>query len=1115
MRKTLSILLSVFMICAGFTHNMSEVQAFFSEEAHVHALNTAGELEPAEKEALLNAAVLSPMVTNYAPLDTLVKKIFSEITTPEMSTYDKVRAVYAYMMKDTVYTRENETTDTLYKTIWKTVRYKSSKDRSRVCEAYGMLTEKKGLCLHFSAAFMVLTRAIGLESYLVTCGNSNSKATGTHVAAVIRLNGKYYLFDPVMGVVWNRTSEVETSEYFCTPLKSTAEREYCNLEEMLLDFGRFETTDEISSSETEFVPGRTKGNVHYIFGSYPQTLMKDKTLIAELNKLLNKEEMISYGYYSGNGTIGSQKTNDTMKYADVEYKDNTYRAVIFTKYRPIYTYYKSDELVSYQNESGYVPNTVYWFRYEPLEWRLTDNNTLLVCDTIIDCQPFNTEIYEVPGGKEVDGVRIWAFQDSAFTKPVNDWTTSSIRQWLNSNFLNTAFTEPEQLKIAETTNRNIGYLQRYNYPETKDKIYLLSVNEIKAPLYFLSEDLSARLAKSSDYAKIQGVSVDRKEERLDACWMLRSAGGHSGDASFITTGGLIEGHMSTAGTMLGIRPALRVRSIDLISPENLSVPEHVTARASGSNQITIQSAGSRGADGYLFYMYDKSGKELIQSYSSYDPELVINGLPAGKTYSFRVSAFRMHNGIMEKTEKSEDTAVMCRYFVDAPAVVNADASSTGTITVAYSPSEGAVLYRIYSSQDSGTMTMCGESRTTTCEIVGLEAGETYSFKVSAVSADGYESRLSSAEAVQECRSIPAIPDNVKAEASSTGTITVSWDKVKGAASYQVYRYVTETELEFVGSTDASYLMTAGLKPGTTYRFRVAAKTADGKHVSVMSETAEAKCLSLPGMPQNVTAEASSTGTITLRWDPVSDAARYKIYRSVSADDPVLIGTAEQNEFTVSGLTAGMEYAFRVAAETADGLHVSAMTSPVSAVCESIPGIPQNVRTEAAAADAITVRWDPVKGASHYSVFRYTDGMEAELAGSTAETSFTAAGLTTGETYSFRVRAEAGQDISVLSDPAEAMCQDPDLHLITTQPQNVTVKAGEPYSFTVRAAGEDLTYVWYYKSADQTSFTRSTVTNRTYANTARETGDGMQMYVIVMDKEGNKERSNTVTLTVTK
>lgn len=141
-------------------------------------------------EQLLNAAKLNPMKTNDADLDSAVESILNQVTTANMSTYQKVKAVYDYIINTYTYGPP----DPWYMTH---VNYHTQYDASAVSQAYALIDWGVGVCDNYSALFFVMTRALGLETYRVS-GQVSSRNGGTtgHAWTVIKLNGKYYIFDP-------------------------------------------------------------------------------------------------------------------------------------------------------------------------------------------------------------------------------------------------------------------------------------------------------------------------------------------------------------------------------------------------------------------------------------------------------------------------------------------------------------------------------------------------------------------------------------------------------------------------------------------------------------------------------------------------------------------------------------------------------------------------------------------------------------------------------------------------------------------------------------------------------------------------------------------------------
>lgn len=83
--------------------------------------------------------------------------------------------------------------------------------------------------------------------------------------------------------------------------------------------------------------------------------------------------------------------------------------------------------------------------------------------------------------------------------------------------------------------------------------------------------------------------------------------------------------------------------------------------------------------------------------------------------------------------------------------------------------------------------------------------------------------------------------------------------------------------------------------------------------------------------------------------------------------------------------------------------------------------------------------------------------------------------------------------------------------IKTQPKSPYAKAGEDISVTVKASGKGLKYTWYVKSKGSSKYTKSSVTSKTYTVKMSEKAKDRNLYCIVKDKYGNKERSKTVKL----
>ena len=87
--------------------------------------------------------------------------------------------------------------------------------------------------------------------------------------------------------------------------------------------------------------------------------------------------------------------------------------------------------------------------------------------------------------------------------------------------------------------------------------------------------------------------------------------------------------------------------------------------------------------------------------------------------------------------------------------------------------------------------------------------------------------------------------------------------------------------------------------------------------------------------------------------------------------------------------------------------------------------------------------------------------------------------------------------------------------ITKQPVSVTVANGAAAKTSVTATGDGITYTWYFKNKGASSYSKSSITTKTYSTTMDSNRDGRQVYCVVKDKYGNSVKSNVVTLSMKK
>ncbi len=289
------------------------------------------------------------------------------------------------------------------------------------------------------------------------------------------------------------------------------------------------------------------------FGSYPQSKITDSDLIAKIEAVGKSISWVDYNYYIGTGTSddGNMKPVDGMMlYKDIPYNGSKYRAVKINQYRPYRTGNTSSE--TYQYDNGYNKGNIYYFKYEPLSWRILDpSEGYVMCNQIIDSQAYQNFIYY--NGSEY-------YNSEACENYASDWVTSSLRQWLNNSFYNTAFTaeEKEQIGTSHLENKSI-ISSAYNSADTYDKIFLISYYDAANSAYGFdsSSDANdaARQLKGTDYAKCQGLYVSSSYDG-PSWWRLRSPNNSYG-ATEVVLGGWAYGYCGAGDTDGGVVPAFK------------------------------------------------------------------------------------------------------------------------------------------------------------------------------------------------------------------------------------------------------------------------------------------------------------------------------------------------------------------------------------------------------------------------------------------------------------------------------------------------------------------------------------------------------------------------------
>ncbi len=320
--------------------------------------------------------------------------------------------------------------------------------------------------------------------------------------------------------------------------------------------GKHSYVCDVCTTCNEYNPVKyTREDDNIYFGYWPQTLERDETIIAKLNEMagtppLPRDKENPYNWESHEGTT-------YMWQKIVIYNGTKYLGVQMNDYRASGVY----SLSSYIMKNGYFTYEVYWFKYEPIKWRIlttSGNSAYIMSDIALDS--FSIQPYRYQGFYNEDyGVFRTDQNGNMDGTYANNWEYCFLRQWLNETFYKEVFNDLQKEIIRTTHLDNTArssnpneYPKYYGYGEnagknkyadqckdTDDKIFLLSLRDITTTAYGFNKDVlaedPARNLQATDFAKLHGAPMNTNDKKY-VTWYTRSpapANGNQGYATFV------------------------------------------------------------------------------------------------------------------------------------------------------------------------------------------------------------------------------------------------------------------------------------------------------------------------------------------------------------------------------------------------------------------------------------------------------------------------------------------------------------------------------------------------------------------------------------------------------
>ncbi len=339
---------------------------------------------------------------------------------------------------------------------------------------------------------------------------------------------------------------------------------------------------ELNDLEMNIVPMKLYSENHkkYLyFGKYPNEVVQSKKLIKKLKRLKPEDNIYKFDgkeYIKQISVVNG--AGDIFENIDIVWENGKPK----TKVNTSQVYFSNMKKIKDKQE--------YFFELSPIKWVVLSQNKdrlILQSNEIIDCKIFDED--------------------------TNKYEESKMRQWLNEDFFDLAFSKKEKEQIILSENDN-GILSNdvfggtigdmtgltniirvnerfYNRTNSNDYVFLPSFRDVhneEYGFYYSSSKSESRIKNSSDFALACGLNVGKNGR---SSWWTRSSI-YDYERYRVTSMGSIH-YSNVSVNVVGISPCIVIKGNRFEYSENKSIYRSVLDNIVASTITEINGTDER------------------------------------------------------------------------------------------------------------------------------------------------------------------------------------------------------------------------------------------------------------------------------------------------------------------------------------------------------------------------------------------------------------------------------------------------------------------------------------------------------------------------------------------
>lgn len=499
-----------------------------------------------------------------------------------------------------------------------------------------------------------------------------------------------------------------------------------------------------------------------------------------------------------------------------------------------------------------------------------------------------------------------------------------------------------------------------------------------------------------------------------------------------------------------------------LSWNTLNLPEtdsgyYVYSIENGTPKIIAEF--ERNSQGYTIYGYTNGVKNAQPAGSvgnlttlSYQEKNVKNN----KTYQFQVAAY------VDKSTKEQvgdaSNVVTATPKIETPVMDSVTAKAYNTATITWKTTgDSPDGYEVYRKEyGASSYQKIAVVKTGAYTDKTLTVGKKYYYKVRSIKTLSDGSTINSGYTSVKSVKTTLSAAKVKVSANSYTSLKVSWGKVSGANSYDIYRSTSKngkySKIAAISNGKTIKYTDKKLITGKTYYYKVRACFTSGKTKVYASYSNISSAKVVPAASKISSVSSVNYKTLKIKWSKVSGANGYRIYRSTSENGKytkvATIKSGSTLSYKDTKLTTGKKYYYKIRAyRTVNKSNVYGKYSE-SKAGTPVPSKVTGLKAASVNANKVKLTWNKVSGAKSYTIYRSTskNGTYKAIKTGCTKTSYTNSKLTNGKKYYYKVAAVRGKTSGKLTSCVSAKAVS-----LSVSKTSLTIQKGAKQKISAKAS----------------------------------------------------------------